>query len=49
MMKHVKYFDFDMLNKHYQEALQLISSYIWLAIVLLIVYTAYKLFEKYDI
>jgi hypothetical protein len=49
MMKHVKYFDFDMLNKHYNEAVELISDYIWLAIILLMVYTAYKLFEKYDI
>jgi len=47
-MKYTKYFDFEMLNKHFNERLEYISSWLWLAIILIVGYTLVKLFLKYD-
>ncbi len=47
-MRHEKYFDFEMLNKHHGEYLENVTEWIWLAILLIVGYTVYKLFEKYD-
>lgn len=47
-MNYTRWFDFDMLNKHFNEYIDNISEWIWLAILLIIGYTIYKLFEKYD-
>ena len=44
----MKYFDFDMLEKHHHEYLENIEEWIWLAILLIIGYTIYRLYEKYD-
>jgi hypothetical protein len=44
----MKYFDFDMLNKHFDERLDYISSWIWLAILIIVAYTIIKVFLKYD-
>jgi hypothetical protein len=44
----MKYFDFDMLNKHFYERLDYISSWIWLAILIIVAYTIIKVFLKYD-
>jgi hypothetical protein len=44
----MRYFEFDMLEKHSREHIDYISSWIWLVILIIIGYTIYKLFEKYD-
>jgi len=44
----VKYFDFDMLNKHFIETVDYISSWVWFIAYLLVIYTCIKLFLKYD-
>lgn len=48
MMHYTRYFDFDMLNKHYNEYLEQFYGIIWLAIYFTIIYTAIKLFLKWD-
>ena len=47
-MEKMKYFDFDMLNKHSMETLDYISSWFLLAFIVIIVYTIVKLFLKWD-
>jgi cytochrome oxidase assembly protein ShyY1 len=44
----MRYFEFDMLNKHFDERLEYISSWIWLAFFLIVCYTVFKLFKEYD-
>jgi hypothetical protein len=44
----MKYFDFDILNKHFDERLDYISSWIWLAFLIIVAYTIIKVFLKYD-
>jgi len=44
----MRYFEFDMLNKHFDERLEYISSWIWLAFYLIVGYTIFKLFKEYD-
>ena len=48
MKSEPKYFDFDMLEKHTHEFYDKVHDWIWFVIIMVIVYTAYKLFEKYD-
>ena len=44
----MKYFDFDMLNKHFNEQVEFLSGLLWLTIYVIVVYTLIKLFLYYD-
>jgi len=44
----MKYFDFDLLNKHFNEQVDFLSGLFWLAIYVIVLYTLVKLFLKYD-
>lgn len=48
MIKYTKYFDFDMLNKHFNEQMEFFTDLICLAIYVAVVYTLVKIFLKYD-
>ena len=47
-MNYVKYFDFEMLNKHSNEQIQFISGLFYLGIYVTVIYILVKLFIKYD-
>ena len=47
-MKHTKYFDFDMLNKHSKENLDVMLDYIWLAIIVIVLYIIVTKFLEWD-
>ena len=47
-MNYTKYFDFDMLNKHYNEQVEFFFGLLWLAIYVIVVYTLVKWFLDWD-
>lgn len=48
MTPYNKYFDFDMLNKHFNEQIEFLSGILWLAIYVFLVYTFVRIFLHYD-
>lgn len=44
----MKYFDFVMLNKHFNEQVEFLTGLLWLAIYVIVIYTFVKWFLDWD-